>query len=67
MLKSKSVEAISNYISSVRGELHKVTWPKRDEVVRLTLMVVIVSAIVGGYLGGLDLGFTKLLEYVLAN
>jgi len=54
------------FLREVRSELDKVTWPKRDEVTRLTLVVIIVSVIVGVYLGALDLGFTKLLEYIIS-
>ena len=50
------------YLKEVRLELTKVTWPKREEVIRLTLVVFIFSVVVGLYLGGLDLTFTKLLE-----
>lgn len=54
------------FLREVRAELAKVTWPKRDEVTRLTLVVILVSAIVGVYLGTLDLAFTKLLEYIVS-
>ena len=56
-----------DYISDVRSELSKVIWPKKEEVIRLTTVVFLISAIVGAYLGGLDLIFTKLLEIVIGN
>jgi len=62
----EAVKQIINYIQEVRSELKKVIWPKKDEVVKLTAVVFIISATVGIYLGGLDLLFTKLLEYSLA-
>ncbi|MBI4153436.1 preprotein translocase subunit SecE [Candidatus Woesebacteria bacterium] len=55
------------YLSEVRLELSKVTWPKRSEVIKLTLTVFIISGVVGGYTGALDLIFTKLLEFLLAK
>ena len=54
-----------SYLKEVRNELTKVTWPKRQEVVRLTLVVFVFSAIVAGYLGALDYVFTKALEQFL--
>lgn len=54
------------FLREVRAELAKVTWPKRDEVMRLTAVVIIISTVVGIYLGGLDLAFTKLLEYIVS-
>lgn len=59
------MNAISDYFKEVRLELKKVTWPTRDEVIRMTLIVTIFSAIVALYVGGLDLVFTKLLETTL--
>ena len=48
-------------------ELTKVTWPKREEVIRLTVLVFACSAVVAAYLGALDYGFTKLLEIVVSR
>jgi len=67
LLKSKAVNKIVTYLSEVRLELTKVTWPKREEVVRLTLTVFIISAVVAVYVGALDFGFTKLLEFFVAS
>jgi preprotein translocase subunit SecE len=62
-----SVRQTLSYISEVRSELTKITWPKRDEVVRLTLTVFAISAVVGAYLGALDLFFTKILEIIISK
>jgi len=59
------VKKVVTFISEVRAELVKVTWPKRDEVIRLTLVVIAISAIVAGFVGILDFLFTKLLETVV--
>lgn len=59
------MKKIASYLSEVKSELKKVTWPKKDEVVRLTLIVLAISAIVGGFVGGLDYIFTKLLALVI--
>ncbi len=48
-------------------ELTKVSWPKREEVIKLTTVVSIISVIVGAYLGALDLIFTKILEYIISS
>jgi preprotein translocase subunit SecE len=60
------VKAIQ-FLKDVRFELSKVTWPKREDVIKLTLIVFLISAIVGAYVGGLDFAFTKLLELVIAR
>jgi preprotein translocase subunit SecE len=56
---------VIKFIGQVRDELKKVTWPTRTEVIRLTSIVLIVSFIVGAYLGAVDTLFTKLLEYLI--
>lgn len=58
---------ILGYFSEVRSELRKVTWPKKEEVIKLTLIVFIISVIVGGYVGGLDYLLTKALELTVVK
>jgi preprotein translocase subunit SecE len=40
------------------GELQKVTWPSRETVVRLTLIVLIISALIAAYIFAFDNLFT---------
>ena len=61
------MKAVTQYLSEVRLELSKVVWPKKEEVIKLTLIVLIISTIVGLYVGVLDLAFTKLLEVLIAR
>ena len=56
---------VTTFLSEVKLELSKVVWPKRDEVTRLTLIVIAISAMVGVYLGGVDYMFTSLLSSLL--
>lgn len=53
------------FLKEVQDELKKVIWPTRNEVIRLTFVVVLTSLIVGLYLGGLDFGLTKLFELLI--
>jgi preprotein translocase subunit SecE len=61
------MKSVVTFFSEVRSELSKVTWPKREEVVRLTLIVFLVSGIVGIYVGILDYLFTSILTKVLTK
>jgi len=61
------MKSVVTFFSEVRSELSKVTWPKRNEVVKLTLIVFLVSGAIGVYVGGLDFLFTKILTVVLAK
>ena len=53
------------FLRETYAELRKVTWPTRQEVVRLTATVILVSLIVGVFIGGLDFIFTSLLQVVV--
>jgi len=52
------------FLKEVRDELQKVVWPTRAEIIRLTVVVVIISLFVGIFIGGVDLILTKLLTVV---
>ena len=53
-----------NFVRGLVSEMRKVHWPTRQETVRLSLLVLVVCAIIGGILGTLDFGFTKLFTDV---
>ncbi len=55
------------FFGDIIGELRKVTWPTRQEAIRLTVMVVIVCAVVGLILALLDYGFGRLVEDVFLS
>ncbi len=53
------------YLVESWAELKKVAWPTRETVIRLTLLVVAVSLLVGIYIFVLDRIFNTLLDVVL--
>lgn len=53
------------FLAETYDELKKVTWPTKDEIVRLTAVVIFISVIVGLYIGGLDYVLTKLLGLII--
>jgi preprotein translocase subunit SecE len=54
-----------SFLTEVRNELKKVTWPSRTEVYSTTLVVIATSIFFGFYLWGLDLVFSRVLSLVL--
>lgn len=56
-----------SYLQEVKAEMNKVTWPSRNDVVNLTILVIIVSVIIGIYIGGLDFAFTNTLNKLLGK
>ena len=49
------------FIGELVGELRKVTWPTRQEAIRLTVMVLIVCLAIAIFLGAVDYGFGHLV------
>jgi len=62
----KKNKVIKYFIDSYQ-ELKKVTWPTRKQLVRDTLIVVVSSVVVTAFIGLVDLGLTKLLEYFVIS
>ncbi len=48
------------FFHEVVAELKKVTWPTREETIKLTVVVIAISVIVGAFIGGLDSLFLKI-------
>ncbi len=55
------------FIMDVITELRKVVWPERGDVVHLTIVVVIVTILIGAILGAIDIGFGWIIDEVLLN
>jgi preprotein translocase subunit SecE len=54
----KKENRIIRYFKQTRAELRKVTWPARDEAIRLTAIVLGVTVAMAAFLGLLDYLFT---------
>lgn len=55
-----AMETPQQFLLEVKNELKKVSWPSKKAVLNLTLVVVIVSVIVGLLLTSVDFIFNKL-------
>jgi preprotein translocase subunit SecE len=53
------------FLQETYAELKKVVWPTRNDIIRLTAIVIILSVLMGLYIGGLDFLFTKVMEFIL--
>ena len=59
------LKSLIAFLKEVKNELKNVDWPSREQAVRLTGVVIIVSVAVSLFVGGLDLVFTKLMENII--
>jgi len=46
--------SLSEWFGGIRGEFRRVTWPSRNEVIKMTITVIVTSGIVGAIIVGYD-------------
>lgn len=56
---------IVRYLKEVRSELMKVTWPSRSETFTLTIVVLVTTVAMSGFLAVVDWGFSQLIRVIL--
>ncbi|OGZ27771.1 MAG: preprotein translocase subunit SecE [Candidatus Nealsonbacteria bacterium RIFOXYB1_FULL_40_15] len=59
------IDKSASFIKEARLETKKVNWPTRQETVKYTLIVVLVSIFIAAFLGGLDYIFQLLINYFI--
>jgi len=62
MASTKSVGSKFRFVGETISELKKVVWLSRREAFYLTALVLIVAAVAGLILTGLDYGFARLVN-----
>jgi preprotein translocase subunit SecE len=65
MKKENIFKRIRNYLTEIRGELKKVTWPTRHDMQKTTIAVIIISIIFGIYLQLIDFSFRIIVTKVI--
>ena len=60
----KGLRSRFGFLGDIISELKKVMWPTREELVRLTLMVLGVCVVAAIVLGVMDYGFSELVRNV---
>jgi preprotein translocase subunit SecE len=63
--KSKKENAIIRYFKDTRAEVGKVTWPTREEGLRLTGVVLAVTTVSAIVLFGIDTFFGYLISWMI--
>ena len=54
------------YLLDSYEELKKVSWPTRKQLIRDTLIVVVSSAVITAFIAVVDLGLSKVLEFLVS-
>lgn len=56
-----------NFFKEVRAELSKIIWPTKEEIIKLTAIVIGISLVIGIYIGALDMLFLKITGLFVAR
>jgi preprotein translocase SecE subunit len=61
------MKKITGFIRDIRAEFTHITWPVRNEALRLTILVIVFSAIFALFLGAVDYFFSEgLRSFILS-
>ena len=55
------------FLTEVRNEMRRVTWPSRREVYATTVVVILTSIFFGLYLWGLDLALARGVQWIFST
>ena len=58
------IERARLFLSEVRNELKRVTWPSQKEVYATTVVVIVTSIFFGVYLFTVDYGVNSLVQWI---
>lgn len=53
------------FLKEVKIELSKVVWPTRQEAIRLTLVVILISGLVAAFIGMIDFVLAKVMTMII--
>ena len=57
---------LTGFLKSVVSEMRKVSWPKRKELTRYTIVVIFTVIFMAVYFGVVDLGISQVMEWYVA-
>jgi preprotein translocase subunit SecE len=66
MTSAVAENRISRYLKEVRAEIRKVTWPSRQEVLRLTAIVIVVLVLMSAFMAIVDFAFSRLMQAIIS-
>jgi preprotein translocase subunit SecE len=65
--RTNDVSRLRRFIDEAWSELKKVSWPTREQVRNLTVLVFVVSFAVGVYITVLDFGFSQIVARLVGG
>ena len=65
MKKINLFKRIGDYLKEIKGELKKVTWPTKDDLIKTTIAVLVSSLIFGVFLFIVDMIFSRVINSII--
>ena len=66
MTSEVKANRFTKYFREVRAEVRKVTWPSREEVLRLSAIVVVVMILMSAFMAIVDFAFSRLMAAIIS-
>ncbi|MCH7950304.1 MAG: preprotein translocase subunit SecE [Candidatus Dadabacteria bacterium] len=56
----------AQFAKDIENEAKRITWPSRQEAVKSTVAVILISGLFAAFLAGVDFIFSMAIKYVLS-
>ena len=56
------VSKVKSFSTNIASEFKRIVWPKKEELAKQTLIVIVICAIFGFVIFGMDAGFAAVLR-----
>ncbi len=60
-----AVGRLTLYLKELRSEFQRINWPTREEALRMSLVVIVLSLLVAAFLGLLDFVFSTIIKKII--
>ena len=64
--KEHPIRWFLRYLRESRDELKKVTWPSKEDVTKYAIIVIVISVLLGVFMGGLDVLLNMGVEQLIS-
>jgi len=58
------MKKVKEFLNDLKKIIKEITWPNKETLIQLTVVVILVSIVSGAFLGAADFGFTKLISLI---
>lgn len=65
--KESFFKRTTKFFSDVKNELKLVSWPTKEETIKLTVAVIVFVVIVGAITGGFDFAVEGLMKFITSS